>query len=63
MSSQGKRERITTRLCRGKYQGIIGVIVAFGYAIGPVIGGALSENVTWRVCLRRPWRVTTTNVL
>ena len=52
MSSQRKHER-TTHLCRGKYQGIMGVIVAFGYAIGPVIGGALSENVTWRVCLRR----------
>ncbi len=54
MSSQRKRERITMRLCRGKYQGFMGVIVAFGYAIGPVIGGALSENVTWRVCLCRP---------
>ncbi|KAF8634502.1 hypothetical protein AX17_004199 [Amanita inopinata Kibby_2008] len=35
---------------RGKYQGFIGVIVALGYAIGPVIGGALSENVNWRWC-------------
>lgn len=34
---------------RGKYQGIIGVVVAFGYAIGPLIGGALAEKVTWRV--------------
>ena len=38
-------------LSRGKYQGFIGVIVAFGYAIGPIVGGVLSENVSWRVCL------------
>lgn len=34
---------------RGKYQGIIGSVVAIGYAIGPVIGGALAQKVTWRV--------------
>lgn len=41
---------IVTLRERGRYQGIMGVIVAFGYAIGPVIGGALSENVSWRWC-------------
>ncbi|PCH35751.1 MFS general substrate transporter [Wolfiporia cocos MD-104 SS10] len=35
---------------RGKYQGIIGVVVAFGFAIGPLIGGVLSEKVGWRWC-------------
>ncbi|KIJ39865.1 hypothetical protein M422DRAFT_174487 [Sphaerobolus stellatus SS14] len=35
---------------RGKYQGIIGGFVAFGYAVGPLIGGALAEKVTWRWC-------------
>lgn len=34
----------------GKYQGIIGVVVAFGYGVGPLIGGALAEKVSWRVC-------------
>ena len=34
---------------RGKYQGIIGVFVALGNGIGPLIGGVLSEKVTWRV--------------
>ncbi|KAJ3481648.1 hypothetical protein NLI96_g7519 [Meripilus lineatus] len=33
---------------RGKYQGIIGVVVAFGFAIGPFMGGALAEKVSWR---------------
>ncbi|OSX61679.1 hypothetical protein POSPLADRAFT_1046967 [Postia placenta MAD-698-R-SB12] len=35
---------------RGKYQGIIGVVVAFGFAIGPLIGGVLSEKASWRWC-------------
>ncbi|KAF7326111.1 MFS drug transporter [Mycena kentingensis (nom. inval.)] len=37
---------------RGKYQGIIGggELVAIGYAIGPVIGGALAQSVGWRWC-------------
>ncbi|KAF8440035.1 major facilitator superfamily domain-containing protein [Boletus edulis BED1] len=35
---------------RGKYQGIIGGVLAIGYAIGPPMGGALSEKVTWRWC-------------
>ncbi|KAF8161653.1 major facilitator superfamily domain-containing protein [Crassisporium funariophilum] len=35
---------------RGKYQGIIGAVIALGYAIGPVIGGALSQKVSWRWC-------------
>ncbi|KAJ7060937.1 MFS general substrate transporter [Mycena amicta] len=35
---------------RGKYQGIIGGVVAIGYAIGPVIGGALAQSVGWKWC-------------
>ncbi|KAF9463987.1 major facilitator superfamily domain-containing protein [Collybia nuda] len=35
---------------RGKYHGIIVGVAALGYAIGPLIGGALSEKVTWRWC-------------
>lgn len=34
---------------RGKFQGIIGVVVAFGYAVGPILGGALAQKVNWRV--------------
>ncbi|CAK5262070.1 unnamed protein product [Mycena citricolor] len=36
---------------RGKYQGIIGAVVAVGYAIGPVVGGALAQHVGWRWCM------------
>ncbi|KIK55001.1 hypothetical protein GYMLUDRAFT_48202 [Collybiopsis luxurians FD-317 M1] len=35
---------------RGKYQGIIGGVVALGYTIGPVIGGVLAQKVSWRWC-------------
>ena len=35
---------------RGKYQGIIAGAIALGYAIGPPIGGALAQKVSWRVC-------------
>ncbi|KAF7798836.1 hypothetical protein EIP86_010062 [Pleurotus ostreatoroseus] len=35
---------------RGKYQGIIGGVVSFGYALGPVIGGLLSQKASWRWC-------------
>ncbi|OCH93462.1 MFS general substrate transporter [Obba rivulosa] len=41
---------VVTLRDRGKYQGIIGVVVAFGYAVGPLIGGVLSEKVGWRWC-------------
>ncbi len=40
------------RVIRGKYQGIIGVVVAFGNGIGPLIGGALSEKTSWQWCFR-----------
>ncbi|BFZ62623.1 hypothetical protein YB2330_003724 [Saitoella coloradoensis] len=33
---------------RGKYQGLLGAAVAIGGGIGPVIGGAFSEEATWR---------------
>ncbi|KAF5341325.1 hypothetical protein D9758_016179 [Tetrapyrgos nigripes] len=35
---------------RGKYQGIIGGVVAIGYTIGPIIGGLLAQKVSWRWC-------------
>ncbi|KAG8215494.1 major facilitator superfamily-domain-containing protein [Butyriboletus roseoflavus] len=35
---------------RGKYQGIIAGAIALGYAIGPPVGGALAQKVSWRWC-------------
>ncbi|RDB18552.1 Efflux pump FUS6 [Hypsizygus marmoreus] len=37
---------------RGKYQGILGISVAFSHGVGPIIGGLLSENSTWRWIFR-----------
>ncbi|KAL0575837.1 hypothetical protein V5O48_006127 [Marasmius crinis-equi] len=35
---------------RGKYQGIVGVVAAVGYTVGPILGGALAQKVSWRWC-------------
>ncbi|PWN99155.1 multidrug resistance protein fnx1, partial [Tilletiopsis washingtonensis] len=37
---------------RGKYQGILGAVVALANGIGPVIGGALASTSTWRNIFR-----------
>ncbi|KAF8075225.1 MFS general substrate transporter [Lyophyllum atratum] len=37
---------------RGKYQGILGVSVAFANGVGPLIGGLLSQHSTWRWIFR-----------
>ncbi|KAJ7434948.1 MFS general substrate transporter [Mycena latifolia] len=42
---------IVTLRERGKYQGIIGGVIGVGYAIGPPIGGALSQHVGWQWCV------------
>lgn len=33
---------------RGKYQGMLGVIVVFAQGLGPVVGGVLAQKATWR---------------
>jgi MFS family permease len=35
---------------RGKYQGIMGGVTAVSNSLGPIIGGVLSEQVSWRWC-------------
>lgn len=35
---------------RGKYQGITGCVVALANSCGPIVGGAFTENASWRWC-------------
>ncbi|KAJ3552204.1 hypothetical protein NP233_g12937 [Leucocoprinus birnbaumii] len=35
-------------LARGKYQGIMGSFIIFGYVMGPIIGGGLAQKASWR---------------
>ncbi|CAO1618356.1 unnamed protein product [Sympodiomycopsis kandeliae] len=37
---------------RGKYQGILGSVIVLGNGFGPLIGGALAENSSWRNIFR-----------
>ena len=43
-------------MIRGKYEGIIGGFISVGFAVGPIVGGALAQKVGWRVRLYiLPW--------
>ncbi|GAA5850102.1 hypothetical protein JCM8547_001011 [Rhodosporidiobolus lusitaniae] len=33
---------------RGKYQGLLGIAIALGSAVGPFLGGVFAQYVTWR---------------
>ncbi len=35
---------------RGKYQGILGGVVALSNSVGPILGGVFTEKVSWRWC-------------
>lgn len=35
---------------RGTYQGILGMVVALANSLGPLVGGAFSEKISWRWC-------------
>lgn len=41
---------ITTLEQRGRYNGFIGAMNAFGNGLGPLVGGALTQKASWRWC-------------
>ncbi|TGO31506.1 hypothetical protein BHYA_0618g00020 [Botrytis hyacinthi] len=50
---------VTTLQQRGKYNGFIGLAVAFGSGLGPLLGGAMATKVSWRWTLWYdvPWLI------
>ena len=39
---------------RGRYQGLFGAVFGLATVIGPLLGGALTTNLSWRVDLLLP---------
>ena len=35
---------------RGKYQGVLGGVVALANSVGPILGGTFTETIGWRWC-------------
>lgn len=48
MTSMQILAETTTVTARAQYMGILGALFAISMVAGPLIGGALSDNVTWR---------------
>lgn len=48
---------VVTTQQRGVYEGILGSVVSISNAIGPLLGGAFAQSLSWRWCFVSHYQV------